>query len=209
MIAGFDQFANTWSELHGDATTKGIVGGWLKISYSLGRILTKLKLSANSLTFFGLVFAFATACFSPHWVSAFFLACSLICDGLDGSLAILQGRANKIGAVYDAIADRLSEALWLVALFRLDVPVGWVLAVGSLAAFQEYARARLGSDGVKEVGVVTPAERPVRASFLFVSIMAWQFTFSHGWVLVFVVTATFLQFVSFLAVIRFAKRSLN
>ncbi len=209
MIPQFEKFSVSWSELHGTASTRGIVGYWLRVSYLLAKIFTKLKFTPNSLTILGLVFAIATSIFSPNWWSGFFLALSLLSDGLDGALAIVQGRATRMGAIYDAIADRLSEALWLVAFFRLGVPLGWVLTLGALAAFQEYARARLGSSGVHGVGVVTPAERPVRASLLFVAILAWQFSFSNEWVLGIAVIGTALQFWSFLLVIGFAHRSLK
>ena len=43
-----------------------------------------------------------------------------------------------------------------------------------MAAFQEYARAKLVSLGVSDIGVVTPAERPVRASFLFIVLILNQ-----------------------------------
>ena len=209
MTLDFGQFSAKWSELHGHAPTKGIVRSWLRISYRLARILSKVKLTANSLTSLGFIFAVATALYTPRWWGGLFIAISLLCDGLDGAMAILQGKATRLGAIYDAIADRLSEALWMVALYRLGVGLGWVLAFGTLAAFQEYARARLGADGIRQLGVVTPAERPVRASFVFVAIAAWQFTFSKGWVFEITLLATILQFVSFLLVINLARRSLK
>jgi hypothetical protein len=39
---------------------------------------------------------------------------------------------------------------------------------------QEYLRARAGGVGVNEVGVVTFAERPVRAAFVFVVLVAYN-----------------------------------
>ena len=46
------------------------------------------------------------------------------------------------------------------------------------ASVQEYIRARAAGLGVSEVGIVTIAERPVRASFVFVVLIALQFDFS-------------------------------
>ena len=209
MTSDFGQFSAKWSELHGGAAISGIVGYWLRASYRLAKVMSKLQLTANSLTSLGLIFAAATAIYSPHWLGALFIALSLLCDGLDGPVAILQGKASRMGAIYDAIADRLSEALWMVALYRLGVGLAWVLTLGALAAFQEYARARLGAAGFRQIGVVTPSERPVRASLVFAAIVAWQFTFSNGWVLGITILATLLQLVSFILVISLARRSLK
>lgn len=105
----------------------------------------------------------------------FFLVLSLIADGVDGSLAIYQSRASEMGAVYDAVADRISEALWLTAAYFFGVPAIFALAIWILGATQEYARARLASMGHAQVGVVTPAERPVRAIYILFTIILSAF----------------------------------
>jgi CDP-diacylglycerol--glycerol-3-phosphate 3-phosphatidyltransferase len=158
---------------------------------------------------FGLILAGATALSSPHWWSAIFLALSMLGGGVAGNNAIPQSTVSKVGATYNSVADRLAEALWSLALFRLGAPLNWVLAWWALIAFQEYARARLGSDGVLEVGRIAPSERLVRASILFAAIMAWQFSFSHGWISAITVAATLLQAVSFVLIVRFAYKRLK
>jgi CDP-diacylglycerol--glycerol-3-phosphate 3-phosphatidyltransferase len=101
------------------------------------------------------------------------LVLSLYADGIDGSVAIYQNRASQFGAVLDSVADRVSEALWFYVAYRIGAPAWIVLATYVIASTQEYARARLGGLGVSEVGVVTPAERPVRASFIFIALVAY------------------------------------
>jgi archaetidylinositol phosphate synthase len=203
------EFLKKWSSLHGNAQTDGIVKGWLKISYRCALILSKLGLTANALTALGVLFATATAISSPSAWSAVFLVLSLSLDGFDGSLAIIKNQASKLGAIFDASADRISEALWAVAFYRLGVPLAFVLFLWLLASIQEYARARIGSAGVKEVGVITPAERPVRASFLFVAILAWQIDFSNGWVTALALALILIQAMSLILVFRFAFKVLK
>ena len=45
----------------------------------------------------------------------------------------------------------------------------------TIASTQEYARARLASLGHHEIGVVTPTERPVRASFMAIALLIFIF----------------------------------
>jgi archaetidylinositol phosphate synthase len=204
-----DEFMGEWSSLHGNVQASGIVKGWLRISYRCARAISKLGISANALTCLGVLFAIATAIASPSLWSAFFLALSLALDGIDGSLAVVTGQASKLGAIFDASADRISEALWAVAFYRLGVPLSLVLFLWLLAAIQEYARARIGSAGVKDVGIITPAERPVRASFLFVAIVAWHLNFSHGWISAIAQIILALQGISLILVLRYAFISLK
>jgi CDP-diacylglycerol--glycerol-3-phosphate 3-phosphatidyltransferase len=179
------------------------------ISYRLARVCVTLRITPNVLTTIGVLSAGVTAWVSPNWWCLIFLAISLIADGIDGSVAIYSGRTSASGAVWDGLADRISEALWALAFYRLGVPLGWVLALASLAAFQEYARARLASLGVSEVGIVTPGERPIRASFLAVAIVSSQINFAKEWPTPIAIILTVVQLVSFVLVLRFAFTSLK
>jgi phosphatidylglycerophosphate synthase len=161
-------FKVRWSSLHSDAKTDGIVGAWLNISYRFGLVCTLLRISPNVLTLLGLFGAVATAVTSQTIWAIFFLVFSLFCDGIDGSVAIFQQRESNWGATLDAVADRISEAFWFFTLFAIGVPAWLPIILWSIASFQEYARAKLKSLGVSDLGVVTPAERPIRASFLFI-----------------------------------------
>jgi len=85
-----------------------------------------------------------------------------LADTADGALAVITSRETRLGQVYDAVADRLSEAAWLLALYLLGAP-GW-LATGCLAVtwLHEYVRARATVAGMSEIGAVTVGERPTR-----------------------------------------------
>ena len=167
-----NEFFTTWSNLHGGAKIEGIVKTWLQISYASARFLSKLRVTPNLLTFAGLFFAIALWQFANSWAAALFLVLSLFFDGIDGSLAILQKKTSKFGAFTDSFVDRISEVFWALALYKLGAPASLVF-VALLATFiQEYLRARAGGLGHEEVGIVTICERPVRASLIFIAIVA-------------------------------------
>lgn len=200
------EFKIRWSSLHSDAKTDGIVGAWLNISYRFGLVCTLLRISPNVLTFLGLLGAVATAVTSQSVWAIFFLVFSLFCDGIDGSVAIFQQRESNWGATLDAVADRISEAFWFFTLFAIGVPAWIPIILWSIASFQEYARAKLKSLGVSDLGVVTPAERPIRASFLFIALI-FNFMEIPGvtWLSIgFLV----IQIYSFVSVVVFARNQL-
>ena len=201
-----DEFKTKWSSLHSDAETTGIVGAWLNISYRFGLICTLLRISPNALTVLGLLGAVATAVTAQSTWAIVFLVFSLFCDGIDGSVAIFQHRESKFGATLDSVVDRISEALWFYALYAIGVPAWIPITLWSVAAFQEYARAKLFSLGVSDIGVVTPAERPIRASFLFIVLILNQLSLPGATELS--IFFLLVQIYSFISVVRFSRSQL-
>ena len=200
------EFKAKWSALHSDAKIEGIVGAWLNISYRFGLICTLLRISPNVLTLLGLLGAVATAITSQSVLAILFLVFSLFCDGIDGSVAIFQQRESDWGATLDSVADRISEAFWFYALYAIGVSAWIPITLWSIAAFQEYARAKLTSLRVSDLGFVTPAERPMRASFLFLALIMNQLNFPGvTWL-----SIAFLavQIYSFVSVVIFARTQL-
>jgi CDP-diacylglycerol--glycerol-3-phosphate 3-phosphatidyltransferase len=201
-----DFFAK-WSALHGNAEIKGIVKAWLGISYSSARFMSVLRISPNLLTLLGIIFAIAMAVNPLSLWTIPLLVLSLYADGIDGSVAIYQNRESKFGAILDSVADRISEALWFYVAYRIGAPAWLILFTYVIASTQEYARARLGGLGVSEVGVVTPAERPVRASFIFIALVAYAFGLNLVTIVMGVLFA--LQAFSFYLVSRWAYNRLR
>lgn len=201
------EFNSTWSALHGGAEVKGIVKAWLGISFQSARFLSKLHVTPNILTLLGVLFAAAMAANPTSLWAIPLLVLSLYADGIDGSVAIFQGRNSSFGAILDASADRISEALWFYVAFKIGAPAWLVLATYVIASTQEYARARLGGLGVSDLGVVTPAERPVRASFIFFAMVAYAL--GLGLVFSALLVLFILQIFSFYLVARFAHNSLR
>jgi len=166
------EFFAKWSKLHGDATISGIVKGWLRISFILVKPIAKLKITPNMLSAFGLFFGVLLFFNAENNWAILLLITSLICDGVDGSLAIVTNKESKWGAAVDSIFDRLTEVFWALTFIAIGANQNVVMAAVLLAAVQEYLRARAAGLGLAEVGVVTIAERPVRAAILFVALVA-------------------------------------
>ena len=200
-------FLAKWSALHGNAEIKGIVKAWLSISYGSARFMSALRITPNLLTLLGIVFAIAMAVNPLSLWTIPLLVLSLYADGIDRSVAIYQNRESQFGAILDSVADRISEALWFYVAYRIGAPAWIVLLTYVIASTQEYARARLGGLGVSEVGVVTPAERPVRASFIFIALVAYAIDFNLVTFTMAVLSA--LQVFSFYLVSRWAHNSLR
>lgn len=173
-----DEFFSVWRRLHGDAEISGIIKGWLSISYLIVKPLAKVRITPNILTILGLFFGvllYANA--ETFWAPAL-LVLSLICDGIDGSLAIVTNKSTKWGAILDSTVDRLTEIFWVLALYKIGADLKLLIVVLLAASVQEYMRARAAGLGVSEVGIVTFAERPVRASFVFIVFISLQFNFT-------------------------------
>ena len=202
-----EEFNSTWSDLHGGADIKGIVKTWLAISFASAKFLSKLHITPNILTLLGVLFAIAMAANPLSLWAIPLLVLSLYADGIDGSVAIFQKRQSSFGAILDSVADRISEALWFYVAYRIGAPAWLVLATYVIASTQEYARARLTSLGISGVGVVTPAERPVRASFVFIALVSYALSFQL--VTLTMAILAIMQAFSFGLVARFAHNSLR
>ena len=201
------EFNQSWSKLHGDAQITGVVKGWLRISYTLVKPLAKMRITPNFLTLLGLVFGILLYLNALSNWAIFFLVLSLICDGIDGSLAIITSKSSKWGAILDSVADRLTEIFWGLTFIAIGADQNLVIAALLIAAVQEYLRARSAGLGLTNVGVVTISERPVRASILFVALIAFLLNLeiinllALGWLII--------QGFSLLTVTRFAYLKLN
>ena len=202
-----EEFNSTWSALHGGAEIKGIVKAWLAISFASAKALSKLRITPNILTLLGIVFAVAMAANPLSLWAIPLLVLSLYADGIDGSVAIFQRRESSFGAILDASADRISEALWFYVAYRIGAPAWLVLGIYVIASTQEYARARLVGLGISDLGVVTPAERPVRASCIYIALVAFAFNLNLVTTAISLLFA--LQVWSFFLVTRFAHNSLR
>lgn len=201
------EFNQSWSKLHGDAQITGVVKGWLRISYTLVKPLAKMRITPNFLTLLGLVFGILLYLNALSNWAIFFLVLSLICDGIDGSLAIITSKSSKWGAILDSVADRLTEIFWGLTFIAIGADQNLVIAALLIAAVQEYLRARSAGLGLTNVGVVTISERPVRASILFVALIAFLLNLeiinllALGWLI--------MQGCSLLTLARFAYLKLN
>jgi len=201
------EFKERWSELHGGADTEGVVGGWLSFSYQAARVCVALRITPNFITFLGLGTAIAMGLSEYAAIALLLLVISLFFDGIDGSVAIVRGTESKWGELLDSLADRISEAFWLYMGWRLGIPAWVVITMWTIASTQEYARARLASLGHREIGVVTPTERPVRAIFMAFALIFYILDIPGTVQLSYAFLA--LLTYSFLKVMKVAKKTLS
>lgn len=214
MKINHSEFNQRWSELHGGAVVEGSVAGWLRISFWIARFFSQLRISPNLVTIVGVFLSFALllpVIFEseeiPLYQSLFLLILALICDGIDGSIAIYQGRVTPMGALYDSIADRISEALWLIFAVYIGLSARYALAIWILGATQEYARTRLAALGFSEIGTLTPTERPMRA--IFIAIVIALNVFGYEMIDQTAIVFIALQVISVLMILKMARSILR
>ena len=131
-------------------------------------------------------------------VAAALVVLAGVLDGLDGAVALHTGRARPLGAVVDAVADRVGDLLLVATLAVLGAPPAWCVAAAALTLLHEYLRARAGAAGMPGVGAVTVAERPTRLVLVAVACLGagtlpggtpltgwgWATVCAVGWVVV-------------------------
>jgi CDP-diacylglycerol--glycerol-3-phosphate 3-phosphatidyltransferase len=155
-----------WSALHAGVRPSAVVRGWLRLVQGLAagplsRVPPDLLSLAGVLAVAG---AWAAAVAGGRWplLAAVLVVTAGLLDGLDGAVALRSGRARPLGAVVDAVADRVGDLLLAAVLVALGAPPGWAVAAAALVLLHEYVRARAQSVGMPGVGAVTVAERPTR-----------------------------------------------
>ena len=168
-VPGLAEYLRRWAPLHGGYQPRpgSLAGRWLSLAYAAARPLAARGVAPDLLTAWGVLVSAAVAAIAsaggrwPLAAVAVVVVAGLL-DNLDGAVAILTGRTSRWGFVLDSVADRLSDAAYLVALWVLGAPGPLCVIGGGLMGLQEYARARAGNAGMGEVGVITVWERPTR-----------------------------------------------
>ena len=140
--------------------TDGIVSRYVnrRVSRPLAAALSHTPVTPNGATWFTLAFSLGMGALvgvGQHVAGGIGIQLASIIDGVDGDLARLTGRASRVGAALDAIADRYADAAILggmtvyAARFE-DWPnaavVGALALAGSLTV--SYSRARAEAEGV-------------------------------------------------------------
>lgn len=191
-----------WAALHGGIRPSALVRLWLRGVQRLaaGPIA---RVSPDALSAAGVAAAGGAAVVAAQggrWplVAAVLVVLAGVLDGLDGAVALRTGRARPLGAVVDAVADRVGDLLLVATLAVLGAPPAWCVAAGALTLLHEYLRARAGAAGMPGVGALTVAERPTRLVLVTVACLGagtlpggtpltgwgWATVCAIGWVVV-------------------------
>ena len=159
------EYLEKWSHLHGfqeNTEVAGIARAYLSFNYYLAQPAVFLRFAPNLVTLIAPLFAIAAIYSEQNLLTAFLVLASLMTDGLDGAVAIIRGKTSRIGSVWDGVIDRITELLWIGALYHAGISPSLLLAIWALVATQEYGRAKFNHVAGKTLGVVTVCERPVR-----------------------------------------------
>lgn len=181
------EYVERWSASHGyDARLNPVVLRWLTAVYALARPLALARVSPHVVTLLGVAAAAAAAALAAldlRWsvAAALLVFLSGLLDGLDGAVAVLRTKVTVVGAIVDAAGDRVSDLLFVSALFTAGAP-GPLCAFGAALMFlHEYVRAHARAAGMSEVGVVTVAERPTRVIVTGTFLMAYGLSGQEIW----------------------------
>jgi phosphatidylglycerophosphate synthase len=179
-LPNWDQYATRWTALHGGVDPRRgrpSVGHWLRFGYVLAKGCARARIRPSLITLSGLLACLLVPAFvgPGHGTGGRLLAAMLVlfaavADTVDGALAVVTSHATKLGYVYDSMVDRIGEACWLLALWRIGVPGYLVLLAGALSWLHEYTRARANAAGMREIGASTLGERPTRVILAFLGI---------------------------------------
>ena len=170
----FAEYLVAWAQLHGTQSPKGLVRVWLRIAFFLSTPLTKFN--PNLITAFGPVLMGAAIYFASSPNRNYFLASIIVLvvglvDSFDGMVAVRTSKTSSWGAFLDGIVDRLIDVGIGILLIVLGAPVELAVLAMSIALIHEYMRAKASGIGYREVGIITPAEKPTRIAlgvmFLF------------------------------------------
>ena len=149
--------ADRWSALHHgiDPARVPLLMPWLRLMWLLARPLRAVP--PVVLTGFGVLCAVAAAVLARPlpWAALGLVLAAVLCDGLDGAVAVVGGRASVVGARLDAVADRISDAAFAAVLWRCGVPWGVALACGVVAVGVDVLRRAR-----RVPGRITVGERP-------------------------------------------------
>jgi phosphatidylglycerophosphate synthase len=168
-VPDFDAYLDRWSKVHEgyDARSTRMLRRWLALMHATARPLATAGVQPDVLTAWNIWLALGVVALAARGGPWAVLAAGLLVlagfgDGLDGAVAVMTGRTTPWGYVLDSFADRLTDALFLVAAWVAGAPA-WLAVTTGVAVYQlEYVRARGGNAGADPAAVITVGERPSR-----------------------------------------------
>lgn len=142
------------SQAHGpDASRRPIKARGNAFIQRIASVLSRSPLTPNAISVLSIAFAAAGAAallWLPAWgawLCALGIQLRLLCNLLDGMVAVEGGRSTPTGALYNEVPDRVADSALLVALgYAAGLPwAGWLAAL--LAAATAYIRTLGGALG--------------------------------------------------------------
>jgi phosphatidylglycerophosphate synthase len=143
--------------LHEETARRPIAARSSAWAIALSSWLARSGVTPNAISVTSVLFAAAGGLlifYVDHWLALLGAAACvqlrLICNLLDGMVAIEGGRKSSVGAIYNEFPDRIADTLFLVPLgYAAGMPwLGWACAL--LAALTAYVRVFGGALGLPQ-----------------------------------------------------------
>lgn len=168
--------------------------GWAK---ALARALNRAGVAPNAISVAGLLFAIAAGL--TLWRTSFYdgpvravallvaaalIQLRLLCNMIDGMVAIEGNRASRTGEIFNDMPDRFADiAIFLgagygIGNFPWGPPLGWIAAL--LAVLTAYVRLLGGAMGTRQY-FIGPLAKPHRMAVLTVACVLSTFEPLFGW----------------------------
>jgi phosphatidylglycerophosphate synthase len=147
-----------WSQLHYgiDPARVPLLTGWLRLVWAVARPLRHVP--PIVLTVLGAAFAITAVLVAP-WAALVLVLAAVLCDALDGAVALMAARASAAGAVADKVADRIADTAFALVIWRCGAPLWLALVAGGLSLAHEAIRESIRGRALSRI---TIAERPTR-----------------------------------------------
>jgi phosphatidylglycerophosphate synthase len=157
----------------------------LAVSGMAARALARTGITPNQISTVGMVFGLASGVAlgatalvaDPWWRVLFFAGAALtqfrlLCNMLDGMVALEQQSSSRLGELFNEIPDRVSDSATLIGLgFALGGNVELGFAAALLAMFTAYIRAMGKAAGAPQQ-FCGPMSKPQRM-FTVTAVAAW------------------------------------
>jgi phosphatidylglycerophosphate synthase len=147
-----------WTQLHHgiDPGRIPLLRGWLRFVWAIARPLKSVPPLAITIT--GAALAAVAVVVAPEWALLLVLA-SVLCDALDGAVALAAGRASRFGSIADKVADRIADSAFALVVWQCGAPLWLAALAGTTTLLLEGVRVVRGGAALARI---TVAERPTR-----------------------------------------------
>lgn len=147
-----------WAELHHGIDPEHVpfLRGWLRLVWAIARPLKGVPPLAFTVAGAGLA---VTAVFTGAWAAVALVLAAVLCDALDGAVALASGRVSAFGAVADKAADRIADTAFALVIWRCGAPLWLALSAAGSSLLLEGVRELRGGAAR---AVISVCERPSR-----------------------------------------------
>ncbi len=175
---GWNRYALAWADRYGGYDPRrapGPVRRWQRIAYRVARLLVRWRVRPRSPAAVAAVLTLAVPVavyLGGRWLAAAagLVVASTFAATVASAVALLRGPVTGLAAVYEAVATRLSEVVWLVALWLVGVAGPVVVACGAMTGLLEYTRTHAMGVGMRPIGAQTAGDRPARVTLLVIAL---------------------------------------